>query len=142
MTREVKRYDSYGYDGMSGIMKEHAEGDWVSAEDYAALEQECERLRDDLEKAHRATNSECQDWAREYERRKAVQAERDAALLQVEAMRGDAERYRWLREQEAERGLSVVNISGWERAATCWATTYPDPESLDAAIDAALQAKP
>ena len=34
---EVKRYDSYGYDGMSGLMKEHAEGDWVSSDDYDAL---------------------------------------------------------------------------------------------------------
>ena len=25
--RDVKRYDSYGYDGLSGLMKEHADGD-------------------------------------------------------------------------------------------------------------------
>jgi len=37
---EVKRYDSYGYDGMSGLMKEHADGDWVRAEDYDALRAE------------------------------------------------------------------------------------------------------
>ena len=37
---EVKRYDSYGYDGMSGLMKEHADGDWVRSEDYDALRAE------------------------------------------------------------------------------------------------------
>jgi hypothetical protein len=60
---EVKRYDSYGYDGMSGIMKEHPEGEWVRVENYelaileciaagirmqdklAAALAECERLR-------------------------------------------------------------------------------------------------
>ncbi|WAX22770.1 hypothetical protein MAJJADAN_00008 [Pseudomonas phage Amjad_SA] len=53
-------------------------------------------------------------------------------------MNAKAERYRWLREQEAEQGLAVLHVSGWERAATCWATTYPDAELLDAAIDAAM----
>jgi len=37
---EVKRYDSYGYDGMSGLMKEHEGGDWVRSEDYDALRAE------------------------------------------------------------------------------------------------------
>lgn len=57
---------------------------------------------------------------------------------ELEQYRKDAERYRWLREQEAEQGLAVLHVSGWERAATCWATTYPDAELLDAAIDAAM----
>lgn len=60
-------------------------------------------------------------------------------LDELEACRKDAERYRWLRNQEAEYGISAVFISGWERAATCWATTYPDARDLDAAIDAAMQ---
>lgn len=59
-------------------------------------------------------------------------------LDELEQYRKDAERYRWLREQEAEQGLAVLHVSGWERPATCWATTYPDAELLDAAIDAAM----
>ena len=45
--------------------------------------EECERLRKELEQAYRQVNSECTDWAKEYERRKAVQAQRDrlAGLL-------------------------------------------------------------
>lgn len=87
MTKKVKTYN-FSVDKFEQVKAYESEhGRWCKREDYAALEQECERLRDDLEKAHRATNSECQDWAREYERRKAVQAEREAALLQVEALR-------------------------------------------------------
>lgn len=71
------------------------------------------------------------NWRRYYKR------------AEVEALRPDAERYRWLREQDAERGIAAVHITGWERAATCWATTFA-PEDLDAAIDeerAAMAAK-
>ena len=45
---EVKRYDSYGYDGMSGLMKEHADGDWVRSEDYDALRAENAELKAEL----------------------------------------------------------------------------------------------
>ena len=38
--KEVKRYDSYGYDGLSGLMKEHADGDWVRSEEFDALRAE------------------------------------------------------------------------------------------------------
>lgn len=48
------------------------------------LTAERDRLLVDLERAHRATNSECMDWAREYERRKEVQAERDQLRAEVE----------------------------------------------------------
>lgn len=64
-----------------------------------------------------------------------------ALLAERTELKRDAERYRWLREQEAERGISVVSIGVWERAATCTATTFPDPSSLDAAIDAAMQSE-
>jgi hypothetical protein len=60
-------------------------------------------------------------------------------LDELEACRKNDARYRWLRNQEAEYGISAVFISGWERAATCWATTYLDARDLDAAIDAAMQ---
>jgi len=53
----------------------------------SAVTAERDRLLVDLERAHRATNSECQYWAREYERRKEVQAERDQLRAEVEGMR-------------------------------------------------------
>lgn len=59
-------------------------------------------------------------------------------ISRLRAAERDAARYRWLREQEAEEGIAVLNVTGWERAATCWALTYPDAELLDSAIDAAM----
>ncbi len=35
---EVKRYDPFGYDGLSAMMHEDAHGDWVRGEDYDALQ--------------------------------------------------------------------------------------------------------
>jgi hypothetical protein len=45
MSKQVKRCDSYGYDGMSAMMKEDAHGEWVRGEDYDALHAEAEALR-------------------------------------------------------------------------------------------------
>lgn len=53
----------------------------------SAVTAERDRLLVDLERAHRATNSERMDWAREFERRNAVQAERDRLRAEVEALR-------------------------------------------------------
>ncbi len=53
----------------------------------SAVTAERDRLLVDLERAHRATNSECMDWAREYERRKEVQAERDQLRAELEMLR-------------------------------------------------------
>ncbi len=57
---------------------------------------------------------------------------------QIRRMAKDAERYRWLREQEAESGIAVLCVGSWEKAATCIATTYPVSDELDTAIDAAM----
>lgn len=70
-------------------------------------------------------------------------AEYEALQAECEKLRKDAERYRWLRAHfgrfsERYDGGSdrvtkmVVNPDGWD----------VDPESLDAAIDAAIQATP
>lgn len=64
-----------------------------------------------------------------------------AAAHGDEAVRKDAERYRWLRNQEAEHGVSVLNVGSWPLPATCIALTYPDAEAVDAAIDAAMRAQ-
>lgn len=52
-----------------------ADGEWVSASDYARLEQECERLSNEL-------NNMRISWG-------LMQSEREAALKQVEGLRGD-----------------------------------------------------
>lgn len=45
MSKEVKRYDPYGYDGLSAIMREEELGDYVSHEDYDALLTERDALK-------------------------------------------------------------------------------------------------
>lgn len=37
MDGEVNRYDPYGYDGLSALMHEDADGGWVRVENYEAL---------------------------------------------------------------------------------------------------------
>lgn len=61
----------------------------VPAADFDALQQRFRELEGLLETAHKATNDECMDWAREYERRKDAEAERDALRAEVEALRND-----------------------------------------------------
>lgn len=70
-----------------------------------------------------------------------LETENNRLRSRVAELERDAARYRWLREQDAEKGIAVLNITGWERAATCLATTYPDAASLDDAIDAAMAAQ-
>ena len=64
-----------------------------------------------------------------------------ALLAERAELLRDAERYRWLREQKAEHGVSVVNISQWLSAATCVAVTFVDGSFVDHAIDAAMQSE-
>lgn len=114
----------------------------------SAVTAERDRLLIDLERAHRATNSERMDWAREFQRRNAVQEERDRLRAEVEALRKDAERYRWLRNtamETADVAPAVLMVDGECKPA------FDDPgyghisaksgATLDAAIDAAMAAK-
>ena len=48
MSKEVKRYDPFGYDGLSALMHEDVLGDWVRADDYEALLAERDRLKEAL----------------------------------------------------------------------------------------------
>ena len=50
MSREVKRWDPYGCDGLSGLMGESELGDYVSHEDYEDLLAEMVELRKDAER--------------------------------------------------------------------------------------------
>lgn len=61
-----------------------------------------------------------------------------ALLEELEACKADAARYRWLREKEAERGVSVVSIGKWLSGATCTAVTFVDGSFVDYAIDKAM----
>ena len=48
MAKTVKRYDlkqEGDYSQSEGVMTEVSNGDWVSADDYDTLDEECERLR-------------------------------------------------------------------------------------------------
>lgn len=81
----------------------------------AALQAEVERLKEEAEETLRASQ---------------------LLWREVERLKADAERYRWLRNNgETERGVMVLCVTGWEKPATAWATTCPDPETLDACID-------
>lgn len=48
MSKEVKRYDPFGYDGLSALMHEDVLGDYVRHEDYDALLAEWDRLKEAL----------------------------------------------------------------------------------------------
>jgi len=59
-------------------------------------------------------------------------------MVEAEALRKDAARYRWLREQEAERGVCIINVGEWTAGATCIATTFHSAEFADEMVDAAM----
>lgn len=66
MTKPVKRYEFfvYIYDDVAELdCHETDDGTWINAADYASLEQECERLRNALEKiAAIEDRYNCGDW--------------------------------------------------------------------------------
>lgn len=92
MSKEVKRYNPLivlARNAKLQRMDIRCDPQWVLdlAAERDALLAELDTLKADLERAHRATNSECMDWAREYERRREVQAERDQIRAEVERLR-------------------------------------------------------
>ncbi len=114
----------FGFDDRSVKVSQEAYSIFLERERHhlaalSAVTAERDRLLVDLERAHRATNSECMDWAREYERRKEVQAERDqlrderdARLRQVDTLT------EWY-----SNSLDVIN----DIAAALPGTQYMDP---------------
>jgi len=72
MSKEVKRYDPFGYDGLSALMHEDADGGWVRVENYDAL-------RLELTEANA-------DFVRIANDREALLAERDALILQIDTL--------------------------------------------------------
>ena len=72
----------------------------------------------------------------------------DAALAECERLRADAERYRWLRDNNYDRTVCQIHtIKHWYEPhsktgePTEWRVRLRGPRNLDAAIDAA-RAKP
>jgi hypothetical protein len=63
-----------------------------------------------------------------------------AACDEIEALRADAERYRWLRDQKIYYGAGDDGMT-WAGMDWCVEVTSMAPPSLDAAIDAAREAK-
>ncbi len=60
---------------------------------------------------------------------------------EVERLREDAARYRWLREQEAKDGIAVLPVGRWVTPAMLCTTPFDSPEMVDAVVDAAMAAK-
>ncbi|MWK59388.1 hypothetical protein GO594_25655 [Pseudomonas otitidis] len=78
---DVKRYRMYGLDCVGYGKCEHDEGEWVKAADYDALLAK-------FDQAWKSASSESHAWAREYEARMLVVAERDQLRAELEAIRG------------------------------------------------------
>lgn len=60
---------------------------------------------------------------------------------ELDAMRLDAERYRWLREGRMEFGVQA-GMPDFATKEQCWWKVDYTPEEADAAIDAAMKEKP
>lgn len=57
----------------------------------------------------------------------------------ISKLRMDAERYRWLREQEAlEGGIAILPVGLWVKPAMLCATPFDSGEMTDSVIDAAM----
>lgn len=52
----------------------------------------------------------------------------------------DAERYRFLRDTDSERGICIINVGSWTAGATCIATTFYSAEHVDEMVDDAMRA--
>lgn len=71
-------------------------------------------------------------------------AERDQLAAALEAVRRDAERYRWLRKGESDDVAVVRGLGAMDYGMSAVVYTYSeeiDGDDLDAAIDAALAAQ-
>lgn len=53
-------------------------------------------------------------------------------------LRKDAERYRWLRERDSQKGVTILSVGEWTAAATCIALTFHSAEEVDITVDAEM----
>ena len=101
MSKEVKRYDPFGYDGLSALMHEDVLGDYVSWDDYDAL-------RTELTEANA-------DFVRIANEREALIAERDALAEALQYALDDFDR--WASEPGSSPNDSVLAWVAKARAA-------------------------
>jgi len=110
----------------------------ISTEELRLALNEIERLERELaaEKDHVANLDGRIDGCMTYEA--IIIAERDAARAEAEALRKDAERYRWLRSDPMRDGAAIVSVQLMDFNEDGPTDTYYAHalDSLDAAIDA------
>lgn len=94
-----------------------------------SLLDECDRLQATCEGLDRKNDAIAEEIGK-------VAAERDAALAELEALRNDAERYRWLRQADWWSSPLCVVRNPKEQAKP--GTDCPSRDRLDSAIDAAM----
>ncbi|TWI48027.1 hypothetical protein IQ22_04220 [Pseudomonas duriflava] len=107
------------------------------------MRERIERLREEVERLSNALEVEKRSLQCEVNRRNQYAMESneldrqlDETIAECDALKADAERYRWLRDNgETERGIMVLSVTGWAQPATAWALTFQDPDVLDACID-------
>lgn len=99
-----------------------------AAQAALALLDEREREIARLHELHAEAEQEYVQWRN---RASTMQNERDAARAEVEALRADAKRYRWLRAN-ASNTLEIRRYGAGDR----W--YYPRGEALDTFVDAAI----
>lgn len=97
MSKEVKRYDPFGYDGLSALMHEDVLGDYVSWDDYDALRTELTEANADFvrianeREALLAENETLRDLYKMHQQTETremldLRAERDALLAERDRM--------------------------------------------------------
>lgn len=79
--REVKRYDPFGYDGLSALMHEDQYGSWVHEDDFDALAAENEALVRNLRGKHSLVGATYEHLIRQRD-------EALAKLAELEAIKG------------------------------------------------------
>ncbi|SER56061.1 hypothetical protein SAMN05216409_1512 [Pseudomonas lutea] len=105
-----------------------------------AAQAEVERLREEVEQLNKALEVEKRSVENEVKRRNQYAKESDELDRQVEALKADAERYRWFKENCCQgENLVIAQSDGFSLSS--WSGDDPD-RHIDAAIDAARAAKP
>lgn len=144
MSKEVKRYDPFGYDGLSALMHEDVLGDYVSWDDYDALRTELTEANADFVRIANERDALLAERDRLREDRDSQQRVCIAEMEKVnqlraeaEALKKDAERYRWLRMADWWNSPLCVIRDPKQQAKP--GTDCPSRDRLDEAIDAALQ---
>lgn len=108
----------------------------VEAREADAGRKEIKRLMAVIESAKVELNDQANTL---YERRIKI----GQLKAEAESLRKDAERYRWLREQEAlEGGIAIFPVGLWVKPAMLCTTPFDSAEMTDDVVDAAMTKEP